>query len=165
MDITVRPQIECSVLERNAFVALVLEGAEVPANFLQDGILRARTLLWIASGNHLSAVAAIKIPLAIYRFNTFKKAKAPDQAVHFPIELGYIYVASVHRGKGFATALVNRAINLAGAEGMLATTRVDNTAMQVILSKAEFARLGSDYASEEDESRLLRLYVREGAPA
>jgi hypothetical protein len=46
---------------------------------------------------------------------------------------------------------------------MLATTRVDNTAMQVILSKAEFARLGSDYASQEDESRLLRLYVREGA--
>jgi RimJ/RimL family protein N-acetyltransferase len=163
MDITVRLPNECSVLEREAFIALVSEGAEVPANFLQNGIQRARELLWIASDNQLSAVAAIKIPLASYRFNTFKKAKAPDQAVRFPIELGYIYVASDHRGKGYATALVKCAINLAGTESMLATTRVDNTAMQVILSKAEFAQLGSDYASQEDASRLLRLYVREGA--
>jgi hypothetical protein len=165
MDITVRLPSECSVLEREAFIALVSEGAEVPANFLQDGIQRARTLLWIASENQLSAVAAIKFPLVSCRFSTFKKAKAPDQAVRFPIELGYIHVASDRRGKGYATALVNCAINLAGAKSMLATTRVDNTVMQVILSKAQFARLGSDYASLEDESRLLRLYVREGARA
>jgi GNAT superfamily N-acetyltransferase len=114
MDITVRLPNECSVLEREAFIALVSEGAEVPANFLQDGIQRARALLWIASENQLSAVAAIKIPLASYRFNTFKKAKAADHAVRFPIELGYIFVASDHRGKGYATALVNCAINLAG---------------------------------------------------
>jgi ribosomal protein S18 acetylase RimI-like enzyme len=162
MHITVQRYTSCTDRQSAAFLALAAAGGEVPIDYIKSGVARAKALLWIEDNGSMVAVAAVKVPLPSYRRGTFNKAKVLGNA-QFPLEIGYICVDANHRRKGYGKALVEMAVEIAGADGIFATTRTNNDGMKTILEDAGFRLTGQAYPSSEDLARLLCLHLRAGS--
>jgi ribosomal protein S18 acetylase RimI-like enzyme len=166
--VSVRPIIErspaqCSQSELAAFAVVAAKGGEVEADDIVGGAKRAFQLLWIsdASGNPC-ATAALKSPNLGYKTKVFKQSGLPDDAAaRFDLELGYVFVDPARRQDGHGTRLATRAVQIAGARPVYATSRSDNHGMRRILERLNFVIVGTEYSSARDDAIRLRLFLRD----
>ncbi len=154
MTVISRSPADCSDATLRDIAALAAEGGEVEAEDIAKGIRRAEALLWVAQGESICAVAALKRPHASYRQRVFKNAGSAVRPELFPYELGYIFVEEATRDRKFARSLAIQALQVAGEHAVYATTRSDNAAMQHILTSLGFMRCGEDYQSKRTDSFL-----------
>jgi GNAT superfamily N-acetyltransferase len=159
---TIKSPVHCSIEERAAFLAVAEKGNEIDRVDLEGGFDRARHVLWMSDPRGLTGVAALKIPRQSYWQRVFADTKSGLAYQEYPFEFGYLYVEQDRRGKGYGSALVLKALSLAGNEGVFATTREDNTDVHPCLLKGGFRQIGQPYSSKRGDFRLL-LFVRPGA--
>lgn len=157
--IEVKSPSDCSDSELKQFVALVNEGGEV-ANGLDGRVRRAVVLAMMYCSDDLVGTAAIKRPNNNYRKKVFQNANAGQQPSSYPVELGWIYIAPEHRGKGKTTALVEAALHQLDGGYAFATTRQNNEAMHHVLQKTGFSHVGNPYASKEHHGEKILLFLR-----
>lgn len=148
---------DCSKAELETFERLVVAGGEVSPEGLLQRIQRAEKLIFINDGECV-AVGAIKNPNAAYKSGVFKKSNVAEQS-EYKHELGWLYVSSAARGKGYGRALMEVIKELLAETPCFATTREDNAPMHYLFSQFGFSRLGQPYKSENGDY-LLTLYVR-----
>jgi RimJ/RimL family protein N-acetyltransferase len=134
-------------------------GGEVAADGLATRIKRARALVLLSVGGVIVGVCALKKPLRSYQRDVFAKADAAGLEETFPLELGWVFVAST-RGKGLSESLCVAALNAAGQAGVFSTTRTDNEPMRRALERLNFRACGRHYSSVR-EGNTLQLFVRE----
>jgi len=149
----------CTDSEVAAFCKLVRQGEEVSSQGLEGRVKTARSLVFLYVARQLAGLAALKRPLQTYRNGVFKKARVPDLGPTFDLELGWVFVASEHRGRGYSTVLSAAALSQRGGEGPFATTRADNIAMQKTLEHLGFRRVGDSWPSKQNRRARLLLYV------
>lgn len=150
---------DCSSAEICSFVALVEQGGEVPVGGLQPRVMAAANLAFLRSGETLAGVAALKHPNDTYRTRVAAASGTPLPQESFPYELGWVFIATEARGKGYAQPLSQAALALAGTHGVFATSRTDNVVMHRALAKLGFVASGSAYPSQHG-GHLLQLFTR-----
>jgi len=148
---------DCSKEELDTFERLVIAGGEVSPEGLRQRIQRAEKLIFIYDGECV-AIGAIKKPNAGYKAGVFKKSKVTEQR-EYKHELGWLYVSSAARGKGYGRALMEAIKELLAETPCFATTREDNEPMHYLFSQFGFSRLGQPYKSQNGDY-LLTLYAR-----
>lgn len=148
---------DCSVTELKTFEKLVSNGGEVSLTGLRQRIQRAEKLLFIHDGECV-AVGAIKNPNAGYKAGVFEKSNAPEQSV-YQYELGWLYVSSAARGKGYGRVLMEVIKESLAGKACFATTREDNAPMHHLFNQFGFSKLGRPYKSENGDYSLV-LYVK-----
>src|ERR1700692_3180251 len=93
---------DCSPAELDAFKGLVLAGNQLAREGLDTRIKAAVCLVFQHDGDELMGVCALKEPLPSYKQRVFEQAESPDHPGEFPLELGWMFIAEKHRGKGFS---------------------------------------------------------------
>ena len=156
MEIISKAPRECSNTELEIFERLVSTGGEVSLAGLRQRIQRAEKLIFINDGECV-AVGAIKNPNAAYKASIFKKSNASEQS-RYQYELGWFYVSSIARGKGYGRALMEETKKLLAGTACFATTRENNAPMHHLFIQFGFSRLGQRYKSDNDDYSL-NLYV------
>jgi GNAT superfamily N-acetyltransferase len=156
---------DCSDAEVAAFSCLVRQGGEVESKGLERRVRAARALafLYVKDGA-LAGVAALKRPTTKHRDDVFGSAGTPEERAPYSLELGWVFVAEDHRGKGYSRALAQAALRYAAEAPMFATTREDNGRMQTTLSRLGFQRLGNAWKSARGNYNLV-LFVLTQQPA
>jgi predicted GNAT family N-acyltransferase len=76
------------------------------------------------------------------------------------LEFGYAFVEEDRRGNGDGRDLMIAAMEALGKRAAFATARVTNDRITKILGLNNFEIVGREYPSDDDSSRLLRLFVR-----
>ncbi|MBV7469315.1 GNAT family N-acetyltransferase [Aeromonas sp. sif0611] len=147
---------DCSNAELETFERLVAAGGEVTLAGLRQRIQRAEKLIFINDGECV-AIGAIKNPNAAYKARVFKKSNATEQS-KYQHELGWLYVSSAARGKGYGRALMEEIKELLAGTACFATTRENNEPMHHLFSHFGFSRLGQSYKSDNGNYSLT-LYV------
>lgn len=148
----------CSKEEVVAFSKLVLEGGEVAAATLTQGIRRARALAFLMDGPTMAGVAGLKRPVGTYREKVSLSSGVDLSEIQVPYELGWIYVQPQYRG-GKAMALCEALLPYAGDYGVFATSRTNNPRMHASLAALGFDRRGKQWPSGENEAELA-LFIR-----
>ena len=158
-----RTPAECSQSELAAFAVVAARGGEVETGDIVSGAQRAVRLLWISDApSNPCATAALKRPNLGYKIKVFERSGLPVEAsARFDLELGYVFVDPAHRQGGHGTRLATRAIQIAGARPVYATSRSDNDGMRRILERLNFVIAGGEYSSARDEAIRLRLFLRD----
>ena len=105
------------------------------------------------------ANAALKQPAKTYRDGVFRKAGVPKAGLSFELELGWVFVPKVYRGKQYSRVLSAAALSQSQGKRIFATTRADNIPMQRTLELLSFRRLGDSWLSDRGERPRLVLYV------
>lgn len=149
----------CTEAEIAAFCNLVRQGEEVDAQGLEDRAKNAKALVFLFVDRTLAGVAALKRPAKTYRDGVFQKAGVPKAAESFDLELGWVFVPAIHRGKQYSRVLSAAALSQNEGAPTFATTRADNVAMQRTLEHLAFRRLGDSWCSTRDQGERLLLYV------
>jgi GNAT superfamily N-acetyltransferase len=149
----------CTGAEIAAFCDLVRQGEEVDPRGLEDRAKRAKALVLLFVDRTLAGVAALKRPARTYRDGVFQKAGVPNAAKSFDLELGWVFVPKVHRGKQYSRVLSAAALSQNERLPTFATTRADNMAMQRTLEHLAFRRLGDSWRSSRGKREWLVLYV------
>ncbi|MER9776594.1 GNAT family N-acetyltransferase [Mesorhizobium sp. M0220] len=162
--LTAKPPNEFSDAELAAFVELVVSEGEVTRHGLLGRVKAARGLVILYDGEILVGTAAIKNPELGYRADVFAKSKSLADDTAYAVELGYVVVASSHRGRGLSWSLVDAALPFTNGSAVFATTRSNNAAMQRILPARGFTANGSPYPSAEHPGQEIRLFLRGQAP-
>ena len=144
--------------EKAGFVAFVTGAGEVDPETLPGLVDRAAALVMLLDGDAIIGTAAIKTPFAAHRQGEFEKAKVPQQAAVFPLELGWIVVHPDHRRQGHAHTLVAAAVGAASDSGLYATTKTDQ--MRPILEENGFVVQGEPYPSVLNPAVMLTLFGR-----
>ncbi|QLL11105.1 GNAT family N-acetyltransferase [Pseudomonas chlororaphis] len=157
--IEVKSPGECSTAEICDFVDLVVQGGEVEAGGLSQRVMDAEQLAFLRVDGQLVGVAAIKNPNDRYRARVARASGFTHAKDAFPYELGWVFVTPVARGKGYAHSLAEAAISLVSADGVLATSRLENIVMHRVLIKLGFVPSGSTYRSTHGEHQL-QLFTR-----
>lgn len=158
--IVARSPDQCSEAERAAFVALVVKGGEVKEKYAVEGTAHADTLLWLQDKNGMYGVAAIKRPRETHHEGVFEKAGVADLSPEFSLEFGYAFVEKDRRERGEGRALMLAAMKALGSRAAFATARAANEKITKMLEKNEFKIVGHEYRSDDEPSRMLRLFVR-----
>ena len=148
---------DCSSTELKTFERLVSDGGEVSLVGLRQRIQRAEKLLFINDGECV-AVGAIKNPNAGYKADVFEKSNAPEQS-KYQYELGWLYVSSSARGKGYGRVLMEAIKESLVGKACFATTREDNVPMHYLFSQFGFSKLGQPYKSGNGDYSLV-LYAK-----
>jgi len=157
---TVKTPSKCSSVEREDFATLVLAGGEVAAELLVERIEAAHALLFLREISCLVGIAALKNPNANYRASVFEKAGVTQSHEEYPLELGWVFVLPIARGKGYSKTLVKAAVEHAGSTKIFATSRSDNVYMHSPLLETSFIKYGNDYASQRG-AHHLSLFLRQ----
>ena len=158
MRIIVKEPNQCSEIEIDKFMKLVVEGGEVSKVGLRDRIKKAKNLIFIEQDLRCIAIGAVKVPNVDYKKKVFMKAGVTE-VTKFKHELGWIYVTEAARGKGHGRNLVFSALRfIPGA--CFATTRKDNESMHKLLNEFEFSEAGKPYTSHGGEYKLV-LYTKD----
>ncbi|MGU0933835.1 GNAT family N-acetyltransferase, partial [Pseudomonas aeruginosa] len=123
---------------------------------LRQRIQSAEKLIFINDGECV-AIGAIKNPSTKYKARVFKKSNAAEPN-KYQYELGWIYVSSLARGKGYSRALMEEIKELLAGVACFATTRENNAAMHHLFRDFGFSRLGQPYKSDNGDYSLI-LYV------
>lgn len=147
---------DCSSAELETFERLVSAGGEVSLVGLRQRILSAEKLIFINDGECV-AIGAIKNPNAEYKARIFKKSNATEPN-KYQYELGWFYVSSIARGKGYGRALMEESKELLAGTACFATTRESNIAMHHLFRSFGFSKLGKPYKSDNGDY-FLTLYV------
>lgn len=156
--ITTTTGLECDDNVKDTIIKLVAKGGEVSLKNLTAGIReRSAHLFYVARRGKVSVAGALKNPLEGYRENITEKAGFELGVSDFPLELGYIYVDVSERKKGFGGAIVEAALNAANGAGVFATTRVSNEAMQKLLPRYGFTKVGQPYLSDSGDYELVLM--------
>ncbi|WDH47270.1 GNAT family N-acetyltransferase [Pseudomonas chlororaphis] len=148
---------DCSSTELNIFERLVSDGGEVSLAGLRQRIQRAEKLIFINDGECV-AVGAIKNPNARYKTGVFEKSNAPEQS-KYQYELGWLYVSSAARGKGYGRILMEAIKESLAGKACFATTREENTPMHYLFGQFGFSKLGQPYKSANGDYSLV-LYAK-----
>jgi len=151
---------QCTAEERATLVALVVKGGEVKERYAVRGIDHADTLVWVRDESGIYGIAAIKNPTMGHRDDVFKSAGIAERSSDFALEFGYAFVEESRRGQGDGRDLMIAAMKALGKRAAFATARVANDKITKILGHNDFEVLGHEYPSDDDPSRLLRLFVR-----
>ena len=77
----------------------------------------------------------------------------------YNLEIGWAYTMCKYRRKGICSGLIQKIFDAYGSQNIFATTRTDNSSMQIILEKCEFKKIGITYQGGTKEHRL-QLFVR-----
>jgi RimJ/RimL family protein N-acetyltransferase len=165
IQVTTRKPEDCNETDIDDFVALVLAGGEVKPKGLKTRIrCRAVSLAFLTMCCCLCGVAGLKRPHAVYRSKVSSKSKVPLPEDQFPYELGWVFVMPSARGRRLSVDLVREALSGAVDQGVFATTRIDNHAMQRTLERLGFVSAGAAWPSERvaqnDDPYELRLLLR-----
>jgi predicted GNAT family N-acyltransferase len=147
---------DCSSAELETFERLVSAGGEVSLVGLRQRIQSAEKLIFINDGECV-AIGAIKNPNAEYKASVFKKSHTPESN-KYQHELGWLYVSSIARGKGYGRALMEEINELLAGTACFATTRENNAPMHHLFRCFGFSRLGQPYKSDNGDYSLT-LYV------
>lgn len=156
MEIISKAPKYCSSAELEAFERLVSTGGEVSLAGLRQRTQRAEKLIFINDGECV-AIGAIKNPSAEYKASVFKKSNAAEPN-KYQYELGWLYVSSTARGKGYGRALMEEIKELLTGTACFATTRENNEPMHHLFRYFGFSRLGQPYKSDNGDYSLI-LYV------
>lgn len=156
MEIISKAPRDCSNTELETFEKLVSAGGEVSLAGLRQRIFSAEKLIFINDGECV-AVGAIKNPNAAYKAGIFKKSNASEQG-KYQYELGWFYVSSIARGKGYGRALMEETKKLLAGTACFATTRENNAPMHRLFRHFGFSRLGQPYKTDNGDYSLI-LYV------
>jgi predicted GNAT family N-acyltransferase len=156
MQIIKKPQ-DCSTLELDEFISLVIEGGQVDNTGINNRVKNSLSLGFVYSAEKkLIAVAAIKIPTEHYKSEVFRKSKTLENSSEYFLELGWIYVSESYRGQGISQNLCSELIQNAN-QPTFATTACDNVPMQSVLVKLGFEKSGQPYLGN---NRSLDLFLR-----
>lgn len=147
--------------EMDEFVAFVREAGKVTSKGLPRRIRQADFLVRKYDGHTLIGTAAIKVPDEGYPRSVFTKANVERHVDSYPRELGYVHVHEDHQSKGYSLDLAEAAVSAAHGQALFATTTSER--MGKTLKRLGFTVLGEPYVSEEDETAMLRLFVRGAA--
>ena len=104
-----------------------------------------------------SMLAIVRELLERYRVEVFNKANARVSGAEYELELGWVFVVPVRRGKRIAEGLCRQLLARVPTTPAFATTRPTNLAMIRILRALGFARVGKPYSRREEE---LVLFLR-----
>ncbi|MBD8571168.1 GNAT family N-acetyltransferase [Pseudomonas syringae] len=148
---------DCTSDELKTFETLVSDGGEVSLVGLRQRIQRAEKLIFINDGKCV-AVGAIKNPDAMYKAGVFEKSNAPNEG-KYQYELGWLYVSSAVRGKGYGRILMEVIIESLVGKSCFATTRENNDSMHYLFSQFGFSTLGRPYKSKSGDYSLV-LYAK-----
>jgi predicted GNAT family N-acyltransferase len=154
---------DCDEKEFGDFVSLVIAGGEVAPRGLESRVRRARQLIFLYTGQCLSAVAALKQPTDGYRKSVHRAAHIELDKKTYPFELGWAFVVPSARGKKYSIALTRAAVEAAARKGIFATSRVGNHAMHAALQACGFLAIGEAYSSSRGVYKL-QVFVRPGHP-
>ncbi|MFJ2457915.1 GNAT family N-acetyltransferase [Pseudomonas neuropathica] len=157
MEIIAKTPKDCSGAELKTFEKFVSDGGEVSLVGLRQRIQRAEKLLFINDGECV-AIGAIKNPNAGYKGSVFEKSNAPEPS-KYQYELGWLYVSSTARGKGYGRILMEVIKESIAGKACFATTREDNTPMHHLFSQFGFSTLGRPYKSEIGDYSIV-LYAK-----
>ena len=157
--VVARPPDEFSSTEIEDFMALVLAGGEVAPQGLKKHVLDARCIAFLRSGECLVGVAGLKRPRATYRQRVQKSSNFALSETEFPFELGWVFILPSARGANLSLPLCQSLISEVSKSKIFATSAEGNLSMHATLKKLGFARVGSAWASKQNEGRLL-LFVR-----
>jgi GNAT superfamily N-acetyltransferase len=154
-----RAPADCTEEETRSFSNLVKEGGEVEESTLPLLIPAARALAFSVANGETVAVGAIKRSLETYRQSIFNKAGLPNEHQRFPLELGWFFVSPDFRGQHLTSQLMAALLSFSGDASMYATSRVDNTRMQMALNQFRFFAAGDPYPSILNHS-AIQLFLR-----
>jgi ribosomal protein S18 acetylase RimI-like enzyme len=155
-DILVKPPHEFSKDELRAIEALVRQGGEVESRNLAQNLRRALCLGAVFLGDRLVGVGAVK-RLGAHHDTIIRRSGFRDLA-SFSAEIGYFFVDPTCRGKGFAGKLFELLLSKSPG-AVYAATREDNEAMQHILTKNGFTRVGQPWDSRQSAGKKVCLWV------
>ncbi len=157
------PPAACSKQDLSEFTELVRQGfpeaVDLDARVLEADLLG---LYRIADGR-LVAVAALKRPHKQHRRAVFAGAGITGHAVHYELDLGWIFVDAAYRRSGIASRLCRCLLERVPDAGVFATTRPDNVAMIAILHALGLRHAGAPLMHPRRRERLL-LFVRPPVP-
>jgi hypothetical protein len=157
--IVARAPGEFSAAEIGDFIALVQAGGEVAATGLHNRVTNTQCLAFLRSGQCLVGVAGLKHPEQSYRARIAKSAGFPISSGAVPFELGWVFILPSSRGSRLSLPLCQAVVAAAGASGVFATSRSDNTGMHITLGKLGFQRVGSEWHSKQSNGNLS-LFVK-----
>ena len=157
MCVKIKAPSRCNDKELQNFHCLVLEGEQVQAAGLKDGIRKAVLLAFYYEEDTLVGIAALKRPHQAHKEEVIRKAGVFEKRDEFDLELGWAFTLEKYRGKGICSCLVRKLLEAHGSKNLFATTRKDNVQMQKILKQNGFRRVGKSYVGRG--CRLL-LFVR-----
>lgn len=154
-----RTPAEATEIERQSLVRLVVQGGAVTEDAVRIGLTRAEALVFCAHDGVAVGVAALKVPQPGYRNGLAAPGKAgvalPE--ARYPVELGYVAVDPLWRGRFIGPFLCTQVVLLARGRGLLATTGADRM-RDHILPQLNFRTVG---ASWQGRSEPLSLMLRE----
>jgi hypothetical protein len=150
---------ECSERELIDFKKLVSEGGEVGGATLEEGIRRAKALVFMMHEGKLKGVTGLKVPAASYRSSVATKSGAALPAATISFELGWVYIVPSAQGNHLCRPMVQAAIKCANGAGMFATSRQSKAAMHFVLTTESFVQTGNGYLAADGKEKLL-LFVR-----
>ncbi len=153
----IRKPASCTSLELDEFYRVVVEGDQVVPAGLRQRISDARLLAFHYRGTLLAAVAALKSSGEGYKNKVFREAGVTCESHKFHTELGWAITLKEYREKGICTRLIKKLFRRIDGERVFATTRHDNAAMQRILAKCGFQRMGRNFEGKLQEN--LQLWV------
>jgi hypothetical protein len=145
--------------ELDTFTALVTAGGEV-VDGLRQRLETASALGFLKYEGAIVGTAALKKPAPGYHKGVLEKAQSKHPVRSYPLELGWIYLNAVHRGKKRMPPLINAVMKRAKGSGVFATTRASNDKMLDILTRQGFVRDGSTYASTQNPDEEIALFLR-----
>jgi ribosomal protein S18 acetylase RimI-like enzyme len=153
---TVKKPDECTQLEIDDFVELILDGAQVDARHLKQTVIAHGSRLAFARvGEFIAGIAAVKRPSRHYVINVFKKAQAPNYAVNYELEIAWCCTAPKYRGRGICGHLVGNLFHEYSDRNFFATTTARNEAMIKIFTTFGFEKIGRPFRGRAEPIQLL----------
>ena len=143
---------------------LVLQGGEVDTRNLTENLRNAYRIGVVYTGGLMVGVGVIK-RLGTHHDTVVRCSGFLDPG-GFSAEIGYFYIDPSRRQKGLAGSLFELLMR-SYPDPVYATTRQDNEAMQHILEKGGFSRVGQPWGSRQSPGRTIHLWVgprRAGPP-
>lgn len=154
---------ECTLSELDEFERMASESGQVDLPGLRIMIERAKKLIFIIEEDTCIGIAGIKNPREAYKNRVFNAAGVGDRMSDYPYEVGYIFTKV--RGKGVGRLLMEATIKAVPNAITFATTQASNNAMQYLLPKFGFAKLGDSYLKhplrEGEDAYYLDLFGKE----
>lgn len=158
MTIRVAKPDDFSTAERTAYIDFVRSAGEVNAATLPGLVDDALALIMLHEDGEIIGSAAIKKPDKGYHEKVFTGAGIERLADSYMLELGWVHVHPDHAGKGHGRALIEAAIDAAGAAPIYATTK--SAVMHHLLPQYAFEAVGKPYPSTQERDAEITVFVR-----
>lgn len=150
MKTVIKSPIECSTSELDVFELMAKEGGQVSPIGLRSRIELAEKLIFIWKDDVCVAIAGLKNPFQAYKTKVFKATGMASKVDDYQYEIGYIYA----KVKGVGNELMQGVLSASKGSVVFATTKDTNEAMQYLLPKFGFGKLGHSYLNDRKEYYL-----------